>query len=239
MSTARSPIPLYVQVADAIRQRIQKGVWQPGEMVPTLEALAADFSVARVTARQAVQLLTEQGLLAPRRGKGTFVTETPVVDRTVNMRTSLEDLGRMYESTTPQILNMEEGSRLPPMHQASTLLDERYVFMRRVHFIEGAPYSVISLYLRQAIFDMAPDEFRSKAVIPILLRLPGIDLDSAHQTMTIASADSETAQLLHVSQGSPIAHVNRVFRHSNGMVLYYADVAYRGDWVRWEVDLKR
>lgn len=207
-------------------------------MVPTLEALAADFSVARVTARQAVQLLTEEGLLSPQRGKGTFVKVTDAVDRTVNMRTSLEDLARTYETTTPQILNIEELSRLPPVHLASTLLDERYVFMRRVHFIEDAPYSVISLYLRQAVFDLAPEQFRAKAVIPTLLRLPGVDLKTAHQTVTIGTADAETAQLLRVSQGAPVANVNRVFRHSDGMVLYYADVAYRGDWVRWEVDLK-
>jgi GntR family transcriptional regulator len=85
---------------------------------------------------------------------------------------------------------------------------------------------------------MAPKEFRSKAIIPTLLHLPNVDLHDAHQTMTIGAADAETAHLLRVPVGSPIAQVTRVFKHRNGMVLYYADSAHRGDWVRWEIDLK-
>jgi len=234
----RSPIPLYLQVADAIRQRINKGIWRAGEPVPTLEQLASEFNVARVTARQAVQLLTQQGLLLPHRGKGTFVNSTALPDKTVNLRTSLSDLAKMYETTKTEILNIEESSRLPPMAEDGSLLDDKYVYMRRVHFLGEEPYSVISLYLRQSVFEMAPVEFRSKAVIPTLLRLPNVDLHDAHQTMTIGAADAETGHFLRVPVGSPIAHVTRVFKHSNGMVLYYADVAYRGDWVRWEIDLK-
>jgi len=234
----RSPVPLYLQVADAIRQRIGQGVWRAGEPVPTLEQLAAEFNVARLTARQAVQLLTQQGVLTPLRGKGTFVNPNVLPEKTVNLRTSLSDLAKMYESTKTEILNIEESRRLPPVAAEAGILDSAYAYMRRVHFLGDEPYSVISLYLRQSVFELAPMEFRSNAVIPILLRLPKVDLEDAHQTMTIGTADAETARLLRVPVGSPIARVTRIFKQSDGMILYFANVAYRGDWVRWEIDLK-
>ncbi len=56
--------------------------------------------------------------------------------------------------------------------------------------------------------------------------------------MTIGVADTETARLLRVPMESPIAHVERFFKDRSGTLFYYAEVAYRGDWVRWEIDLK-
>jgi GntR family transcriptional regulator len=54
--SSSSPVPLYLPVADTLRQRIERGVWAAGSLLPTLEALAQEFDVARVSARQAVQL---------------------------------------------------------------------------------------------------------------------------------------------------------------------------------------
>ena len=44
-----SPIPRYLQIADLLRKRIGRGQWRTGEQLPTLEALVAEFGVARVT----------------------------------------------------------------------------------------------------------------------------------------------------------------------------------------------
>ena len=233
-----SPIPLYLRLADTMRQRILKGVWRAGEAVPTLEELASEFRVARVTARQAVQLLTQEGLLSPQRGKGTFVKPHSAARKSVNLETSLVDLARMYESTTPEILNIDESNGMPPVAEGKGRFGQRYAYMRRLHFTDDQPYAVISLYVLDSVFALAPAEFRAKAVIPTLLRLPKVDLHEAHQTMTIGSADAETARLMRVSVGSPVAHVERVFKNRKGVILYYAEVVYRGDWVRWEIDLK-
>ena len=45
-------------------------------------------------------------------------------------------------------------------------------------------------------------------------------------------------ELLRLSAGAPVANVERIFRDRKGVVLYYARVVYRGDWVRWEIDLE-
>lgn len=233
-----SPIPLYLQIADALRHRIEKGIWASGTLIPTLEALAEEFGVARVTARQAVQLLTHEGLLIPQRGKGTFVAAISKQRRQVNLETSLVDLGRMYESTTPEILTIDHSSRMPQIAADAGKLGKRYVYMRRLHSSDDQPYSVISIYMLDSIYALAPEEFRTHAVIPILLRQPSIDLQHAHQTMTIEVADLETSHLLRVAAGTPIAFVQRIIKDSSNLVLYYAEVIYRGDWVRWEIDLK-
>ncbi|NIM41411.1 MAG: UTRA domain-containing protein [Hydrogenophaga sp.] len=236
---ADNPIPLYLQVADILRGRINKREWPAGTLIPTLEALAEEFKVARVTARQAVQLLTREGLLTPRRGHGTVVTKADDVPNTVVMSTSLESLASMYESTSAKMLTFDESHAMPTVEPGTGQLGSNYVYMRRLHFTENKPYAVIALYLLQEVFQRAPDEFRTRAVIPQLLRMKRtVRIERAQQTMSIGTADTDSAKLLQVRVGTPVAHVTRVFLDRNDRILYFAEVIYRGDWVKWEIELQ-
>jgi len=234
---AESPIPLYLRVADVMRERIAQSTWPAGEQIPTLEALAQEFGVARVTVRQAVQLLTKESLLSPRRGLGTVVLKRHEAPKAIVMQTSLRALAAMYESTSAKILTFDESSRVPHLPDATGEIGSRYVFMRRVHFTEDQPYAVIALYLLDRVFRKAPDAFRTRAVIPELLKLKSVRIARASQVMRIGAADAETARLLRVPVGSAIALVTRVFLDQYKLVLYYAEVVYRGDWVKWEIEL--
>jgi GntR family transcriptional regulator len=226
-------------MADILRGRINRHEWPAGSLIPTLEALADEFKVARVTARQAVQLLAREGLLAPRRGHGTVVTRADEAPNTVVMKTSLESLAAMYESTSARILTFDESHAMPPLAPGVGKLGSSYVFMRRVHFTSGKPYAVIALYLLHEVFQRAPDEFRTRAVIPQLLRMKrSVRIARAQQTVSIGTADADTARLLEVSVGTPVAQVTRVFLDRQERILYYADVLYRGDWVKWEIELQ-
>ena len=233
-----SPIPLYLRVADILRSRVDKQEWPAGSLIPTQEALAEEFRVARVTVRQAVQLLTKEGLLSPRRGLGTVVTKIDDAPKTVVMKTSLQSLAQMYESTSAKMLTFDEACGTPKVDPEVGKLGKNYVYMRRLHFTEGKPYALISLYLLQDIFQRSPDEFRTNAVIPLLLRMKNVHIKRAYQTMSIGAADAESAHLLKVSPGTPVAHVSRVFLDRSGHVLYCAEVIYRGDWVKWEIELQ-
>ena len=233
-----SPIPLYLQVADILRARIGKREWPAGTLIPTLEVLAEEFRVARVTVRQAVLILTKEGLLSPRRGLGTVVTKSDDEPKAVVMRTSLQSLAQMYESTSAEMLTYDEAPGTPNVGPEVGKLGKKYVYMRRLHFTEGKPYALIALYLLQDIFQRAPDQFRNHAVIPQLLRMKDVRIARAHQTMSIGAADAEAARLLKVRAGTPVAHVSRVFLDRHSQVLYFAEVVYRGDWVKWEIELQ-
>jgi GntR family transcriptional regulator len=67
------PTPLYVQVADAIEARIKAGELLPDRPVPSENQLVQEYGVARGTARKALELLRERGLVISVVGRGTFV----------------------------------------------------------------------------------------------------------------------------------------------------------------------
>src|SRR5437868_7303279 len=110
-----SPVPRYAQLADLLRQRIARGIWMQGQKLPSLEALVREFDVARVTVRQAVDLLARDGLLSPQRGRGTFVTGQPAQDRWPRLETSLHALADVYRDDKPKLTLIEEAAASPSL----------------------------------------------------------------------------------------------------------------------------
>ena len=68
-----SATPVYVQVADILRARIESGQLLPDRPVPSESQLQQEFGVARGTARKAIGLLREQGFVVTVQGRGSYV----------------------------------------------------------------------------------------------------------------------------------------------------------------------
>jgi GntR family transcriptional regulator len=233
-----SHVHKYAQIADIFRQRIARGIWTQGFRLPANEELAAEFGVSRVTIRQAVDLLSRDGVIEAQQGRGTFVTGSVRHDRWLKVETTLSDLAEMYRDTSPEIINISESRSDAPLFPDDGKPAERYVFMRRLHSRQKQPYCVISIYLDEKIFRRYPKRFRNETVIPILSDLKDPAIASARQTLTIATADIETARLLRIPLNSPVAEVRRVFTTKDRTVIYLGEVTYRGDFVRIDMDLR-
>lgn len=233
-----SPVPRYAQLAELLRQRIARGVWPLGHKLPTLDELMREFGVARVTVRQAVELLARDGLLSPQQGRGTFVTGQPAQDRWLKLETSLRDLADVYRDDKPKLTLIEEASAQPILHAQDGTPAARYHFMKRVHSRNDEAYCVISIYLDDRVFRMAPRRFRRETVVPVLLDLPKVRIARARQTLAISAADVDVATHLDIAVNAPVAEVRRVCTGADGTVLYVGEVTYRGDYVHFEMDLK-
>jgi GntR family transcriptional regulator len=233
-----SPMPRYAQLADVFRQRIARNVWPPGTKLPTLEALMREFVVARVTVRQAMELLARDGLVSAERGRGTFVTAQPMRDKRLVLETTLQALADVYRDDTPNLTLIEEASAAPRLFPEDGRPAPRYRFMRRVHSRNGEAYCVISIYLDDRVFRMAPRRFRRETVVPLLLDLPRVEIAQAWQTLEIGTADVFVARQLGIHVNAPVAEVRRVCRAKDETVLYLAEVTYRGDYIHLTMDLK-
>lgn len=229
--------PLYTQVADALRERIVKEVWVIGAQIPTLPALAEEFGVGLITVRQAVQLLKNELLLTAERGRGTFVLNKPETHPKMRVETSLVKLADLYRELAPRILPLEERIATPQLLPEDGLAAPSYRLLRRVHASDRQPTSMISAYLDERVFNYAPQRFRAELVIPILMELEVVKIGSARQTLTIGTAGTDAAIALHISASAPVAEVRRVFCAPNGTVIYLAELVYRGDFIRVDMNL--
>ena len=233
-----SPIPRYVQLAEVLRQRIARGHWREGDKLPSLEELVAEFDVARVTVRQAVDVLARDGLLSPERGRGTFVRQAKAPERRLHTVTTMGELAELYRDSKPELLNLAEATAAPQLLEGEGKPAPKYFYMRRVHALDGVPYCVISIYLDDRIFRREPKRVRKELVIPLLMSMRGVKIARARQVLTLGTADVDEAAHLHVPVNSPVGRVRRVFNAPDETVMYLAEVTYRGDFVRMEVEMK-
>lgn len=73
----RSAVPLWKQIEDGVRALVASGALAPGTPAPSVRDLARDLRLNPATVARAYQGLGEEGVLAVRRGEGTFVAEMP------------------------------------------------------------------------------------------------------------------------------------------------------------------
>lgn len=70
----KSPVPIYHQLRRLIEGRIEKGLWRPGDRIPTERELCETYGISRSPVRQALNELAQEGLVIRKPGLGTFVT---------------------------------------------------------------------------------------------------------------------------------------------------------------------
>lgn len=233
----RSRVPLYIQVASVMRGRVQSGVWSPGDRIPSLEALEREFAVARVTIRQAVDVLRTEGLLDAQQGRGTFVAGSVSARHELRLATTWDGLIEMARDNVFRSVRRTEGATPPRLGPADGRAAPDYVRLVSLQDRDGEPYSVVDLHLARAIYEREPERFTSEPALPLIAALPGVRIGDARQTLVIESADLATADRLNIAVGAPTIESHCVVVDASGVAIYVADVTYRSDRMKLEIGL--
>lgn len=232
-----SPGKLYLHVANLMRRRLDSGEWEPGAQLPALTELAAEFGVANVTVRQAVAILEDEGLVRRHQGRGTFVNDEIAPKPTFSVGLDWPSLLRMVTKSTPRLVSSRDAPHLPPVSPDEGMPSDSYRYIKRVNSVNGLPCLVTDAYVASRLYELAPEAFEGETIIPVIESLPGVTINRCRQTLTIGQADLETATLLGVPVNSPMGEVRRIITDADGTIIYLNDVGYRGDLVKFEIDL--
>ena len=234
----RSRVPLYLQVASALRRRIQNGKWKTGDKISTLEELESEFQVARVTLRKAIDILQTDGILACRQGRGTFVSRGIEDNRWLQLETHWSSLNATIQGNVPKILSLGEASAAPPqVFDGEGIPAPAYQYIRSIQSRDGEPYVLASVHMAKHIYDLVPDAFQTHAALAILSEHSDVKIARAHQTLIIGTADMETASFLEVALNSPTAEARCTVTDDQGVAIYVGEMIYRGDCVHLNIDL--
>ena len=233
----RSRIPLYIQVASVMRRRIETKQWRLGQKISTLVELEREFQVARVTVRQAIDILREEGLLRSQQGRGTFVAENPAARHWFKLATSWDVLIESIKDNVPKRIKVDNPPPFPILREGEGELAPKYVFLRSVQYKDGEPYGIVNLHLADEIYRRDPEAFRQHPALPVLASLKDVDIRHAHQTIVVDSADPTTANFLRIGLGAPTAECRCVVIDGKGVAIYVADITYRSEAIQLHIDL--
>jgi GntR family transcriptional regulator len=222
----RSRMPLYLQVSSVMRQRISSGRWAEGERISTLEELEEEFGVARVTIRQAIELLRAEGLLQAQQGRGTFVSGRPDNNRWPNLATDFDSLVESIRNNVLKRVVIHRDAEPPVLIPGEGNPAKAYTFLRSVQVNNAKPFSVVNLHLDQRLFLRDTRRFTRSPALPRIVEMEDVAITHAYQTFTIGVADPETADLLEIGLGEPTADCHLTVIDDKGVAIYVADIHY-------------
>lgn len=233
-----SPLPLYFQLQQILLDRIDRGAWKPGELIPGELELQATYDLSRTTVRQALRALELDGKVVRYRGRGTFVA-TPKLTHSPEPRNSLTQTLRS-RGMAPGWTVLSCGAVPAPRDVAE-----------RLGVAAGAPL-FRSMRLRLAndepigvhVAHVAPPF--AGAIDEALLEQPGsldylaatgaLDGSRAERVLEAVPATAEEADLLGVDVGAPMQRIWRLVVTADGEPLEHLRATYRGDRFQYRVE---
>jgi len=233
-------IPLYYQLETILRKKITAGEYSPDIPLPSEDALAAAYEVSRITVRQALSSLEQDGLVIRQRGKGTFVSENTSKLELPRFTGSIEDLILMGKRTKTKVI--ESAWIDPPdiIRERLKIKDGKVLRIEKIRHIEGNPFSHVFNYLPPKLGnDLPMDLVKSKPMLMILEDELGVRANEAEQTVEATIADASDASLLGIRVGDPLLKAERTVYDVNGDPVEYVSVVYRADKYAFTMKLKR
>ena len=212
MALARTRPLLPDVVRSELRRAIIEGEFPPRSKLPNEEALCARFAVSRITLREAVRGLIEDGYVIRRQGAGTFVTAGPALRNSLDTNFSyteyLESSGIKVSKKVLDATRMQADAEvvseldLPPHAEV--------VAIRRVR-IAGRKPAIFSIdSLPADIVDARTDLRAFSGSLYKLLSSRGHDIDHARAVVTPTLATVEQAKILDVPKGTPLQHLKQI-----------------------------
>lgn len=233
--------PLYHQVYLALRERIRRGLFQPGASLPGELELVKLFGVSRITIKRALSELASGGFVARHRGRGTIVTfnaAAPVVKGNFdNLIDSLKLMGlgtdvRLLEHAT--IKATDEIAKLMSVPKGARV--QRAV---RLRSIEGEPFSYLITHVPAEIAETYTVEELAALPLLQLLERAGHAAVEAEQWITACAADPAIAKALGIASGSPLLEIRRNMSDRDGRIVEALQGYYRPERFQHHMKLAR
>ena len=237
-----SSVPLYYQLATLIREKIVTGQFAPGDRLPSESEMANNFGLSRMTIRQAMTNLEEDGLIRRERGRGTFVTEKPPIrSADLELDRSIDDLISMGLSTSVRLLELEEVAATEKEAVELDLeLGSPIIRCKRLRYFHDDPYCYI---VNHVVADVGrrinAANWRQGSVLKYIEEDLGVPLRLAKQRLRATLAGGVLAKWLQVRIGAPLLLVDYDIRTDENRPVEMAELYYRSDIYSFTLHLER
>jgi GntR family transcriptional regulator len=232
----QSGTPLYVQLANKLYDGINNGMWQPEEALPSERALSDRLAISRDTARKAIDVLCERGVLTRKPGSGTYVPPKLVqpLSRLTNFSEELRQRGivpgSQWLSRETGLATAEEILALGVSpNSAVTRLKRLRTANNIVMIIEST--SIPSRYL--------PDPGSVQDALYDCLGMCGAMPVRAIQHIRAINANEEQARLANITTNAAMLHIMRIGYLDNGAPVELTHSYCRSDYYDFVVELCR
>ncbi len=226
---ASADLPLYQQLSNVLRSRIETGMYKPGDVIPSERVVAQQHGITRQTVRHALRELVQRGYLEARQGKGYIVVASAVTSEPAPVCPLLNDPAHhnvCHDST--QLLKL---TVIEPSETTSLLLKEKLIYIEQRLLAQDVIIGLSQLQLSYALcakilqFDLV-----NMSVERVLVERCAIHHYSQQHWIEAVYATKEECVHLGLPEAHPMLVMHHFAYQKNQRLMGYRRLAYRGDW---------
>lgn len=222
-------VPAYIRIHDAVKKQIDDGFWEIGQRLPSERDLADDYEVSRMTLRQAITLLVEEGILERRVGSGTYVASHRVQEK-MRGTTSFTEIVRLQGKTpSSQVVSYQRKPANETEIQQLQLKPSDYVVrMERVRYADNMPL----VFEVASIPEKLIREFKREDITEHFFQTltdNGYEIGKSQQTIYAKNASERVANYLKVPKNHAVLALTQVSYFTDGRPFEYVHSQYVGD----------
>jgi len=220
VALTRNQKPLYLQLKNILKDRILHGVYPIGGLVPSEPQLEQEFQVSKITVRNAIQELVQEGYLEKGSGKGTKVLRNTSTSKLSKRKSFTEVLVEQGHRIRKELLNAEavrnaEGS------EPYRLFGEKCLRIERLYRLNDAPYIHYEHYLPPRAGELETTDLDGQSLYGFLEER-GIAPADFRDGFEVAVAPARVAELLGVDPATPLLRRSRYSLDPSGDVAEYS-----------------
>jgi GntR family transcriptional regulator len=206
MLDQNNAVPLYKQLKEAVLGQILSGHLRAGDQLSTEQELSAQYGVSRITVRNAVTELVNEGYLQKRQGKGTFVCLPKIKRKAVH----LLSFTATCEASGMSAYSVVSKKQVLDNYPAARLVldlgpDDRVLYIQRIRYADGSPLMLENNYYSFKRFAFLLNEPLEGSLYKLLSEGHNIHpMYSGETQLEVQRASREIASLMQCAPGDPL-----------------------------------
>ena len=203
---------------------------KPNQKIPTEQELSEHYQISRMTVRKSLAQLVEDGVLAKKQGKGTFVQEPKITEDLSNPGsfTSLcKRNGKVPGGRTLKFMLTEATDR--DVEELQLKDSEPVIHVQRVRLADNMPVMLENLYFPGHLKDILTENLDDSSLYQILHEKYGLTSGNSVMEIEISECNSYEAAVLEIKAGSPLLLMREIVYDQHDKPLHRSKSLIRGD----------
>jgi len=240
MINKNSPVPIYHQLEEYIKQQIENGLLMEETVIPSEREYAERFQISRMTVRQAINNLVAEGYLKRQKGRGTFVNKKKVEQELQGMTSFTEDMLSRGMSPSSTLLSFQI---IPADKKTATDLgieENNFVYkIKRIRLADNAPMALETAYIPVELVPGLTEENSNLSLYQYIEEHLSLSISEATQEIEASIVSSHDAEPLGIKIGDPILLIERISYLQNEVPFELVKSTFRADRYRFVHTMKR
>ncbi|MCO5190594.1 MAG: GntR family transcriptional regulator [Anaerolineae bacterium] len=231
-----SPLPLYYQLKQILLEKIESGLWSPGDLIPSEHELQETYGVSRTTVRQTLSDLVHEGVLVRHRGRGTFVAQSKLVHDPGTGVGFSEYL--VQQGVNPQWQLRDRQWIDAPRHVSAILGSEQVYRLRWLFSADTTPIGHHVAYLPAAVVsEDDATQLQDDAWQERLRQTPLTPGYHVKRTLEAMPARSAEIELLGVRADVPVLSIELIVYDTSGTPIELLEACFDGSRFKYQITI--